>query len=128
MTSKSQTKKKETIPKEKHGKIKMKRSNNKNILDKYIKTRDELLENAYDDNYGITLRRKDYQEQIKEIQGIKKQARRDKFHLRVAKRDLKEFQPQWFAYEEVIQLIQIMDEYIDQHKLKAKGNKYNKIK
>lgn len=61
----------------------------------------KLMENAYDDNHGITFRKKDYIRRIKELKSKKKLTKNDKIQLKLAEKDLANFKPQWIAIKDV---------------------------
>ncbi|MGE0792663.1 MAG: hypothetical protein AB7V77_00620 [Candidatus Woesearchaeota archaeon] len=62
---------------------------------------ENLLKNAYDDNHGITFRKKDYIELIKKLKAKKKLTKSDKIKLNLAEKDLANFKPQWISVEDI---------------------------
>lgn len=62
---------------------------------------ERLIKLAYDDNHGITMQKKEYQQIIKKIKNKKKLNEHDKLQLKVTQRDLKEFKPMWISVEDL---------------------------
>lgn len=67
-------------------------------VNKYIILRNKLIKNAYDDDHGITLTRKEFEEEQKRFPNSR------------------EFVPQWFDYEEVLELIAVVDKILEKMK------------
>ena len=66
-----------------------------------------LLNKAYDDNHGITLQKKDYEEQINQLKKKLERAKTEKTkerlkrELKRTKKELKEFKPQWIHVDDL---------------------------
>jgi len=65
----------------------------------------ELINQAYDDNHGITMQRKDYEETIKELEKKKTRTKTEQRKLEQAKKELEQFKPQWFLYSTIITVL-----------------------
>ena len=62
---------------------------------------ENLMQKAYDDNHGITIQRQDYEKIIKELNKKKNLSKSDKLRLELAKKDLKNFKPQWISVDDL---------------------------
>ena len=68
---------------------------------------ERLMNLAYDDNYGITYQKQDYEEQINLIKKklkrvkVKKTKEHLKRELKRTKKELKEFKPMWISVDDL---------------------------